>query len=493
MSRPVRYLTVPLSTEVVVIRQLIVRLVQVQVVHHILGIGLLRFHHLGKEGVVFGDARSDLVPGFKLGGHHAVGCAVHVHAIRFLQFQQVIGIPLGVAPVKARVFGHGRVLDDRLMLSRQGVELVFVDRDLKEFLALVVGCQVVMLGHVLHPKVAVGGGVVELGCVDQAGFHRGLNFATGQLHNRHTHFQQNVSRQTNSPVLEAVHLGGICDLLLEPAQRLRRHGRVEEGHDVQAQVFHQLVKQFLTSTGVDPAQHFLARPAKAGAGAKQRRRFGFTVPVGRHIVRRVQNAAVDRVLHLAGFHNGVDRKHFDGQRPARHLVDAGCKGLRVFQKDTAAPGRLHLERRAMAVRNCGRGQCGGANNGGTAQKLSAVKCVCHVSSQGILFERSRERPVVFVGSMLRELCTIARHRTRCRAIFCTFPNQILGCERLMARAPFTMPVKRVGRDGRVPVPICRMCGASPLCDFEGMLLNLFANYEHLSGALSPFHKVYNRC
>ena len=120
-----------------------------------------------------------------------------------------------------------------------------------------IGCQHVVFGNVLHAEIAVGCRVVELGRVDQAGFHRRLDFTARQLNNRHAHFQHNVCGQTNGPVLEALHLRRICDLLVEPTKRLCRHRRVEERNNVQAQLCHQFVKQFLTATRVDPAQHFL--------------------------------------------------------------------------------------------------------------------------------------------------------------------------------------------------------------------------------------------
>jgi hypothetical protein len=67
------------------------------------------------------------------------------------------------------------------------------------------------------PKVAVGGRVVELCGVDQARFHRRLDFTARQLHNGHAHFEQNVSSEADGPVLQPLHLAGVGDLLLEPS------------------------------------------------------------------------------------------------------------------------------------------------------------------------------------------------------------------------------------------------------------------------------------
>ena len=57
------------------------------------------------------------------------------------------------------------------MLRRQTVPDVFVDRNLKALLALVVGCEHVVFGYILHTEVTVRCRVVVFGRIDQAGFH----------------------------------------------------------------------------------------------------------------------------------------------------------------------------------------------------------------------------------------------------------------------------------------------------------------------------------
>ena len=56
----------------------------------------------------------------------------------------------------------------------------------------------------------------------------------------------------------------------------------------------------------------------------------------------VQNTAVHRVLHLAGFDNRVDGQKVNFQRAAGHGVNTIHIGLRILQEYAAAPGCLHF-------------------------------------------------------------------------------------------------------------------------------------------------------
>ena len=95
----------------------------------------------------------------------------------FLQRDQVVGITQRVVPVEVGVFRFRRIFQDRLEFLRQSIELLLVEGDFEAFLRLVEAGQMVVLGNVLHPEVFVRGRVVELGRVDQAALHGGLNFA----------------------------------------------------------------------------------------------------------------------------------------------------------------------------------------------------------------------------------------------------------------------------------------------------------------------------
>ena len=60
-------------------------------------------------------------------------------------------------------------------------------------------------------------------------------------------------------------------------------------------------------------------------------------------MRGIQNAAVDRVLHLAGLNDGIHWQKFDLERAAAIASHAVDIGLGVFQEDTATPGGLHFQ------------------------------------------------------------------------------------------------------------------------------------------------------
>ena len=98
----------------------------------------------------------------------------------------------------------------------------------------------------------------------------------------------------------------------------------------------------------------------------------------------IQNAAVYRILHLAGFDNRVDGEKVNLQRAAGHGVNTIHVGLSVLQENAAAPGRLHLQCSCVVCGNRWRGQCSRPYNGRAAQEFSTVQSVSHISSQGFL-------------------------------------------------------------------------------------------------------------
>ena len=161
----------------------------------------------------------------KLGCHYRIRRAVDIYTLIVAQLHQVICITLGVVPVEVGAFSFGCILQDGLAARPASPSnICLVEGNLEELLALMEAGQVVVLGDILHAEVTVRGRVVELGRIDQAGFHGRLNFTTGELHNRHAHFEQDVGSQANRAVFQTLHLGNVLDFFLEPAKRLRRHG-----------------------------------------------------------------------------------------------------------------------------------------------------------------------------------------------------------------------------------------------------------------------------
>ncbi len=88
---------------------------------------------------------------------------------------------------------------------------------------------------------------------------------------------------------------------------------------------------------------------------------------------RVQNAAMHRILHLAGLDDRVDRQQVDRQGAARHLVDAVHVGLCVFKENTAAPGCLHLQCHTLGRVDCRGRQSTGTHKRRAAQELPAIQ------------------------------------------------------------------------------------------------------------------------
>ena len=80
----------------------VVRLVQVQIIHHPLGVGLLRVNYLREERILSADPVYNDVPSLELLLHHRVRGTVYVDAL-ILQVHQIISVPVGVVPVEVRV------------------------------------------------------------------------------------------------------------------------------------------------------------------------------------------------------------------------------------------------------------------------------------------------------------------------------------------------------------------------------------------------------
>ena len=90
------------------------------------------------------------------------------------------------------------------MLGGQRVELALVEHDLEVFRRLVVAAHHVVLGHVLGAEAAIRGRVVELEGVDHAALHGRHDFAARKLRDRGTHGLEQVGRETDRAVLQAL-------------------------------------------------------------------------------------------------------------------------------------------------------------------------------------------------------------------------------------------------------------------------------------------------
>ena len=175
------------------------------------------------------------------------------------------------------------------------------------------------------------------------------------------------------------------DRLLEPAERLGRHRAVEEADQIELQdVADQLVVERLAAAVLDPAEEAVGVPAERRRGAEQRERLVLAVPVGAHAMAAVENAGIDRVLHLERRDDGAGRQHVELQPAARHLVDL----------------RRHSRRRT-------RGRCPwSARCSGTSGHLVCARATCGAASAAVAAGRAGP-------DLLQELATI-RLRVRLR-------------------------------------------------------------------------------
>ena len=148
-----------------------------------------------------------------------------------------------------------------------------------------VRAHVVVLGHVLGAEAAVGRRVVELERFDHAALHRRKDFRPRQLRDARAHRLEHVGGQTDGAVLQALERFRPGDLLLEPAERLGRHGEREEADHVEAEdLLVEFVVERLAAAVIDPAEALAAVEAIGRAGAEQRRGAMLAVPVGRNAV-----------------------------------------------------------------------------------------------------------------------------------------------------------------------------------------------------------------
>src|SRR5690606_16747881 len=146
---------------------------------------------------------------------------------------------------------------------------------------------------VLRTEAKVGGRVVILKRLNDTTVHSGQNFRPGELSDAQAHCLEEIAGQTDGTILQTLEILGAADLVLEPAQWLRRHREAEEADDIELQyVLDELVVELETATVVDPPKELVAVEAIGRTGAEQRCSPMLPVPVGGHAVRTVENAAV---------------------------------------------------------------------------------------------------------------------------------------------------------------------------------------------------------
>src|SRR5262249_28267050 len=145
----------------------------------------LRLQDLLEQRVLSRLLLHHLVVDLELLLEDGVGRLVEFDVVLGLQLDIVLGIAVNRLP---RHVGGGRVHgvgDDRLHLFRQRVVLVLVEGDLELLGVLVIALQHADLRDIGEAEYAVGSGIVEFGCIEQASVHGGNDFAAGQrVHRR---------------------------------------------------------------------------------------------------------------------------------------------------------------------------------------------------------------------------------------------------------------------------------------------------------------------
>ena len=86
-------------------------------------------------------------------------------------------------------------------------------------------------------------------------------------------------------------------------------------------------------------------------------------------MRAVKNAAVYRILHLAGLDHRVNRQQFDLHALAGHLVHTLNIVIGIFKEDAAAPGCLNLEHRRRRGGDIGKRDSGSGAGGRNTRAL----------------------------------------------------------------------------------------------------------------------------
>ena len=232
------------------------------------------------------------------------------------------------------------------------------------------------LGDVVGAEAAVGRRVVVLERLDHAAFQRRDDFAAGKLGDLEAHALHDVGGQADGAILEALQIVGALDLLLEPAERLRRHRHAEEADQVPLEdILDKLPVELLAAALVDPGENFRGVGAEHRAGAEQRRRLVLAVPVGGDQMPGIEHALVDRVLDLERLHHRAGVQVLDLQTAAGHVVDPLHVFQRHFVEDVGrAPGALHLEGdglRPRDIRKRHRRRRGAGRDAGAGQEFAA--------------------------------------------------------------------------------------------------------------------------
>ncbi len=333
----------------------------------------LGLHDLLEQRVFRGLLLHDLVVDLKLLAQDGVRCLVELDVVLGLQLDVVLGIAVHRLPGHVLARRLHRVRDDGAHLLRQCVVLVLVEHDLELLGVLMVALQHADLRNVGKSKRAIGRGIVELGRVEQAAVHRRDDFAAGQRVDREAHAGEHVNRDADGAVLQALHVFGLGDRLLEPAERLGRHRAVGERYDVGADRVVELGEQLLAAAVLVPSEQHVGVHRPAGTRAPERERGLLAVVIDEHAVAAVEQTLGDGVEQLERRNDGAGRKHLDLEVAAGHVVDLlGVVDRELVEDVLGRPRALpaHVDRAGLSLH--GRGGDGRSGGHAGAQDKAAA-------------------------------------------------------------------------------------------------------------------------
>ncbi len=374
--------------------------------HHALGPLSLRLDDLGEEGVALRLLLDDLVPGLELSFQHGLRRLHHADLVLVLQLQEIGRVPVHELPGHVGRLGHDRVLEDGLGVLVEALPFLLVHQQLEELHRLVVALDHVDLGDVLEAEHLVGGGVVELGGIDDAAIEGRDDVGAAHDDHRGAELPEELRREPDRAVLDALEVLGLLDLaLLEPAERLGGHRSEEQGDDVELHLLEQLVVELLAPAVVHPAEEALGVEPEGRAGPEQAEGHLLAEPVGGNGPAAVESAGVHGLDDLKGPRDGADGEHVDPDPTSSQLLDLLGETSELLMEDVLGRDTaLYLEgdgllRRAPYRPHGGRGAGrhgraleegaprGGA--GGLGAVLGRVGCgralhVCPSSRRGAL-------------------------------------------------------------------------------------------------------------
>jgi len=314
----------------------------------------------------------ELIPSLQLCLEDGLRSALDLHLVVVDQLLKVLRVGVPGLPLVIRSRRSHGVLQNRLLLLGQALELRLVEQNFERLGGLMIGAHVVEFGDVLGAEAEVGGRVVILEGLNDAAVHGGQNLRPGELSDAQTHRLEEIAGEPDGTILHTFEVIRPTDLPFEPAQRLRRHCEPEEADHVQLQnVLNELVIEFEATTVIDPRKELVGGEPIGRTGAEQRCSPMLAVPVGGHAVCTVENAAVAAIHDRERLYDGAGVQIVDFETAFAQLVDDLHEILgHLVQHVLSAPGALHLERDGFGTRNLRHRDRCRARHGGAGEEFT---------------------------------------------------------------------------------------------------------------------------